>query len=62
MLTATGEAYAVAALVGCVVVVVADVLDSYIAVTASVAVASIVVLRPVAIRRNWSAPLPRNGT
>lgn len=55
----TGELYAVAALAGCVVVVVAETLEEYNAWTAAAAVAVIVVLRVLAIRRNWQAPLPR---
>lgn len=55
----TGELYAVAALAGCLVVAVADEYGRYDAGTAALAVALIVVLRVVALRRSWSAPLPR---
>jgi uncharacterized membrane protein YeiH len=55
----TGELYAVTALAGTVVVVVADALDAYDAVTAALGVAVVVAIRVVAILRHWSAPLPR---
>lgn len=55
----TGELYAVAALAGAVLVVVADQLHRYDAATASVAVATVFAIRVVALRRHWSAPLPR---
>lgn len=55
----TGELYAVTALAGAVVVVVADSVHRYDAASASVAVATVFVLRVVALRRRWSAPLPK---
>ena len=58
----TGELYAVTALAGCVVVAVADELEAYNAGTAGVGVVLVVVLRALAIRRNWTAPLPRGVT
>lgn len=55
----TGELYAVTALAGAVIVAVADQLGAYNAGTAAAAVAVVFVLRVVAIRRKWHAPLPR---
>lgn len=55
----TGELYAVTALAGAVVVVAADALHHYDAATATLAVAVVFTWRILAIRRNWSAPLPR---
>lgn len=59
MVLRTGELYAVTALAGAVVVVLADAAGAYHAGTAGLAVAVVFVLRVLAIRRNWSAPLPR---
>jgi uncharacterized membrane protein YeiH len=55
----TGELYAVTALAGALVVVASDALDVYNAGTAGLAVAVVFVLRVLALRRHWSAPLPR---
>ena len=55
----TGELYAVTALAGAVIVAVTDELGAYDASTAGVAVLVVFLLRVFAIRRNWSAPLPR---
>jgi uncharacterized membrane protein YeiH len=55
----TGELYAVTALAGSLVVVAADALDVYGAAAASCAIALVFLLRIIAIRRQWSAPLPR---
>jgi uncharacterized membrane protein YeiH len=55
----TGELYAVTALAGTLVVVAGDALGTYDAPTAAVGVAVVFVLRVLAMRRHWSAPLPR---
>jgi uncharacterized membrane protein YeiH len=55
----TGELYAVTALAGAVLVAVADQVGAYNAGTAGAAVAVVFALRVLALRRNWSAPLPR---
>jgi uncharacterized membrane protein YeiH len=55
----TGELYAVTALAGSLVVVAGDALGTYDAPTAAVGVAVVFLLRMVALRRRWSAPLPR---
>jgi uncharacterized membrane protein YeiH len=55
----TGELYAVTALAGAVIVVVTDELGRYDAATAGGAVAVVFILRVLALRRRWSAPLPR---
>jgi uncharacterized membrane protein YeiH len=55
----TGELYAVAALVGAIIVAVADEAGAYNPGTAAVAVTVVVLLRIVALRRSWSAPIPR---
>jgi uncharacterized membrane protein YeiH len=55
----TGELYAVTALAGSLVVAVSKELDVYNAATAVAAVALVFVMRVIAIRRNWAAPLPR---
>ena len=47
------------ALAGAVIVVVADELGGYNAGTAGAAVAVVFILRMLALRRHWSAPLPR---
>jgi uncharacterized membrane protein YeiH len=56
----TGELYAVTALAGSVVVVVADGLDVRGPAATWPAVALVFLLRIAAIRRHWSAPLPRH--
>ena len=55
----TGELYAVTALAGSLVVVAGDALGTYDAPTAAVGVGVVFLLRMVALRRRWSAPLPR---
>ena len=55
----TGELYAVTALAGSLVVVAGDALGTYDAPTAAVGVGAVFLLRMVALRRRWSAPLPR---
>jgi uncharacterized membrane protein YeiH len=55
----TGELYAITALAGAVLVAVADQVGAYNAGTAGAAVAVVFALRVLALRRNWSAPLPR---
>ncbi len=54
-----GQIYAVAALAGAAVVVVADQLDRYGGVAAGISVSLVFVLRIVAILRQWAAPTPR---
>lgn len=58
----TGELYAVTALVGSALVAVAVEVDAYNPGTAAAAVAVVFVIRVVAMRRNWAAPLPRGVT
>jgi uncharacterized membrane protein YeiH len=55
----TGELYAVAALAGSLVVLAADALSVSRPAAAAVAIALVFLLRVAAIRRQWSAPLPR---
>ncbi len=55
----TGELYAVTALAGSLVVVAGDALGTYDAPTAAIGVGVVFLLRMVALRRRWSAPLPR---
>ncbi|MGZ4610772.1 MAG: trimeric intracellular cation channel family protein [Actinomycetes bacterium] len=55
----TGELYAVTALAGSLVVIAADALHVYGPTAAAAAVALVFLLRVAAIRRHWSAPLPR---
>ncbi len=55
----TGELYAVTALAGALVVVAGDALGTYDAPTAAIGVGVVFLLRMVALRRRWSAPLPR---
>jgi uncharacterized membrane protein YeiH len=55
----TGELYAVTALAGSLVVVAGDRLGTYDSATAAVGVGVVFVLRVLALRRNWHAPLPR---
>lgn len=56
-----GEIYAVAALSGTVVVVVADRLDAYGGGAAGIAVLLVFLLRILAVRRRWAAPTPRDS-
>ena len=55
----TGELYAVTALAGSLVVVAGDEAGLYAAPTAAFGVGVVFVLRVLALRRHWSAPLPR---
>ncbi|MDQ1626916.1 MAG: hypothetical protein QOI54_660 [Actinomycetota bacterium] len=56
----TGELYAVTALAGTVLVVVADALGVYGPVATAAGVGVVFLIRVVAIVRRWSAPLPRH--
>jgi uncharacterized membrane protein YeiH len=55
----TGELYAVTALAGSLVVVAGDRLGAYDSASAALGVGVVFVLRVLALRRHWSAPLPR---
>jgi uncharacterized membrane protein YeiH len=53
------EIYAVAALVGAVIVTIAATLDAYEPLTAAIAIIVTFAIRLVAIRRQWNAPRPK---
>jgi uncharacterized membrane protein YeiH len=55
----TGELYAVTALAGSLVVIGADAIDRYGPTAAACGVTLVFLLRVAAMRRHWSAPLPR---
>ena len=54
-----GELYAIAALAGAVLVAVAEAAGVYNPLTAGAAVGLVLGIRVLALRRHWSAPLPR---